>query len=264
MNHITSNLKSKNWIELESLSRQYIKIKPTDPKGYELLGISLGSLNKINESIIALEKAYKFDPRDPSICKNLAISYCKINDINKLLNLIQNSQKHSQSLKIKIIDLETVFDLITKNDGDSLKAQRRLGVNFPKLGPYPTIVSGPLRDDSVFESGFVIFEIFVSSDGHILKSNKLAGQKPLLTDAERYLNEIKFQPLSLDEISVIQKCKLVFRYDRDSYENNDPKMNKIKRMGIGFSTMEAEKNAYQVSSPPDFPGHRGHSVKTMP
>lgn len=263
MESISEELKSNHWGELERLSNEYIKVKPNDPKGYELLGVCFGHLQRLPESIAALEKAYSLNPRDPSICQNLAISYCIAKDKDKLLKLIKNSEQIAEFLKVKIIDIDMVFEMITDGDAEAFPASRKQSVSYPKFGPYPTVLPNSLRDTSVFESGFVIFEVTVMPNGHVLKFKRMAGQKPLLTDAEQYLDKIHFQSLPSNEPQVMQKCKLVFRYDRDSHEDNNPKSEKIARMGVGFSAVDAEKNTYRVTSTTVFPKSRGLSfIKT--
>lgn len=235
------------WSDVEGIARERIKVAPKDPKGWEILGVALGSLKRPGESLSSFEKAYSLNSSDPSICMNLGIAYAKNSKQAELVNFLKTFRRENINVPVRLLDRDEVFEAINTDHIPSISDERKSKVLFPAMGPFPALITGKSWNNDVLVNGAAVFEAFVSPDGLITKCNGLAGLSGHVTASKSFVEKIRFPKLESTRGSEIQRVRVVMYFDVGQGGTDDNKYLKVHRMGIGFHSQEAVSNAIEVT-----------------
>lgn len=234
------------WSELEATARERIKVAPKDPKGWEILGVTLGNQKRSSESLNAFEYAYSLNSSDPSICMNLGISYVKNTKQKELINFLKTFRRENTIVPLKLLDRDDVFEAINLDRVPLISEERKSKATFPAMGPYPALIIGKYWNNDVLANGSAIYEAFVSPDGLVAKCNGLAGLPGHVTASKSFVEKIKFPKLESMSENRIERVRVVMYFDVGQGDPDENKYLKLHRMGIGFSFKEAVSHSIDV------------------
>ncbi len=79
------------YAEAEQAARRAVRLEPTQPAGYNILGLALVKRGKRAEALQAFQKAYELDPNDVDITLNLATEYDRQGRLDEALGLFQSA-----------------------------------------------------------------------------------------------------------------------------------------------------------------------------
>lgn len=235
------------WSELEATAKERIKVAPKDPKGWEILGVALGSQKRLSESLNAFKYAYSLNSSDPSICMNLGISYIKNAKQKELISFLKTFRRININVPVNLLDRDDAFEVINLDRVPLISEERKSKVTFPAMGPYPALITGKYWNIDVHANGAAVYEAFVSPDGFVAKCNGLAGLPGHVTASKSFIEKIRFPKLENMGENRIERVRVVMYFDVGQGDPDENKYLKVHRMGIGFSFKEAVSNSIDVT-----------------
>lgn len=256
MDEFTSSIlplmRQQKWAEVEQHARVKLSIDPKNANAWEVLGVSLGSQDKLAESVEAFEKAFDIEPEKHSICFNLAISYVKSHQKSKLQKLIQKlKERRRDDIGFQVLDREDVFQALSPDGIDPLCASRETKMQIPSIdkfpdGPRTQMVFGEYRSATAHNGGIGLFEVYVAPDGGIQSFKFLAGDLQNPSRVGPILEEIQFPKLEPSEKQAVQRTKIVLRLAVREPISASGERGLVPRFGIGDSLIDAEKNTVDI------------------